>query len=90
MEMEKAEQQIKSLEWLPVTKMWNAFKVRGSLQLPHQTLSSTLLHWNHNWGRNFFSSADYLALLLHWEQNGSSPTLGEATEVIVPAPSLKE
>lgn len=35
MGMEKAEQQINSLGWLPVAKMWNACKAKGSLQISH-------------------------------------------------------
>lgn len=34
-------------------KTWNACKVRGSLHLPHQTLSNRLLHWSHNKGQKF-------------------------------------
>lgn len=88
-EMKKAEQQIKNPGWLPGAKMWNACKVRGSLQLPQQTLSNRLFIQATTRGRNFFSSWDHLTLFLHWKQNGSEPTVGEATAPSFPSEEIR-
>lgn len=88
--MEKTEQQIKNEGWLcgkkheMLARSEAAFIFHTKPCLIGFCIEATTRD------RNFFSSKDYLALLLHWEQNGSEPTLGEAIQVIVPAPPFKQ